>query len=364
MRIGFVVNRLRRLRSSYTTTHLAAAAVRAGWRALFIDIDGFTLDPGGRLLARVHATPDGLGDPRELTAGARSGAFPVGLVDLACLDALVLRNNPVRSTVLDFARALRDRGVLVLNDPDGIARGAGKLALEWLPAELRPRTLVSSDERVLRGFLADLGGPAVLKPVRGFGGKGVKRVDPGDPGGVTRALAELTGSGARYVIAQESIPGAERGDKRILLADGEPVGCYVRMRGEGEFRHNVHVGGAARPARLDRDDRIIVSTLAPRLRRDGIFLAGLDVIGGRAVEVNVVAPGGIANIEGTGGGAIADPLVARLIRRIADHPRGDRPHRGGADNEDIKARSTMDGGPDERGIPPVICPGATGDHGQ
>jgi len=322
-----VVNRIRRLRSSYTTTHLAAAAVGAGLRALFIDIDGFTLDPSGRILARAHAVPRDGDDPESLAAGARAGAFASGLIDLDQLDVLLLRNNPVRRTVLDFARAVRDRGVLVLNDPDGVAAGAGKLALESLPVALRPRTLVTRDPRILHGFLGDLGRPAVLKPVRGFGGKGVRIVDPGDPGGVARALAELAGSGSEYVVAQELIRGAEQGDKRILLADGEPVGCYVRMRGEGEFRHNIHLGGEPVAGRLDRADHDIVDALAPRLRADGIFLAGLDVIGGRAVEVNVVAPGGIANIEATTGARVADPLIARLQRRIADHRGASSPAR-------------------------------------
>ncbi len=325
MRIGFVVNRLRNLRSSYTTTHLAAATVHAGIRTLFIEIDGFTLDPNGRILARAHAVPDGTDRPESLAEAAREGSLPTGLADLEELDALLLRNNPVRRTVLDFARALRERGTLVLNDPDGIAAGAGKLALEALPTHHKPRTVVTCDRQVLRRFVLELDGPAVLKPVRGFGGKGVQLVDPEQEGELDRAIERAAALADGYLVAQELAPQSERGDKRILLVDGEPVGCYTRMRGEGEFLHNIHAGGRPVPSSVDSHDRELCDAMRGRLVDDGIFLAGLDVIGGRAVEVNVVAPGGIANIERTSGTAVAAPIVQRLRRRISRHRTERRP---------------------------------------
>ena len=325
MRIGFVVNRLRRLRSSYTTTHLAAAAVHAGFRTLFIDTDGFTLDPCGRILARAHAVPDGADRPGMLAEAARDGAFPSGLVDMNQLDAVLLRNNPARRTVLDFARALRERGTLVLNDPDGIAAGAGKLYLESLPPAMKPRTVVTRDRRVLIRFVRELGGPAVLKPVRGFGGRGVQLVDPEQGEELDRAIERASAAADGYLVAQELAPETERGDKRILLVDGEPMGCYTRLRREGEFRHNIHAGGRPVPSRVGDRDRELCDALRGRLLADGIFLAGLDVIGGRAVEVNVVAPGGIANIERTSGTPVADAIVERLRQRVVRHRREQEP---------------------------------------
>ena len=321
MRIGFVVNRLRHLRSSYTTVHLAAAAARMGLQPLFLDSDGLTLDPGDRILARAHAVRGTDWNHRSLTQAARRGQLPQGLVDLEQLDAVLLRNNPIRRAVLDFGRALQRRGVLVLNDPAGIAAGSTKLYLEQLPDGLKPRTLVTGDRAVLQRFADDVAGPLVLKPVRGFGGKGVTLVEPGDAGGLDGALRAAKRGSEGYVVAQEVVSGAEQGDKRILLLDGDPMGCYVRMRRDGEFRHNVHVGGQPRPARMDDADRAICSALAGPLRRDGIFLAGLDVIGGRAVEVNVVAPGGVANVERTSGQPVARPIVEGLAQRIGQHQR-------------------------------------------
>jgi len=314
MRIGFVVNRLRGLRSTYTTTHLAAAVARAGHQALFIETGAFTLDPCDRLLAQGKLLQPGEYDPAAVVAALpRLGR---GVVDLQQLDGLVLRNNPVRRTVLDFARALRDRGVPVVNDPDGLAAGAGKLTIHAVPGHLRPRTVVTRDLRVIEAYRRELDVDGVVKPVRGFGGKGVTLVPRGAPMQLPDPLRRVLESPDGYLVFQEYLDGAGGGDKRILLVEGDPVGCYVRMRKEGEFRHNVHVGGRARRASLDEVDREICTALAGHLRREGIFLAGLDVIDRRAVEVNVVAPGGVANIERTSGESLGDRIAAALLDHL------------------------------------------------
>ncbi len=318
MRIAFVVNRHRGLRPGHTTTHLAAAALRAGLRTLFIDIGEFSLDPTGRLLARAHEAPETCDDPRSLAGAARAGRLEEGLVDIECLDGLILRNNPVQRTVLDLARLARDRGLPVLNDPDGVAAGASKATLATLPVHLRPATVVSRDVEVLLAFLERLGHRGVLKPVRGFGGRGVIPIEPGDEGLLVDYVQRARRRPDGYVVLQQYLPQTTGGDKRIVLVDGEPVGSYLRLRREGEFRHNLHAGGRPLPGDLDDGDRALCRALAGILRRDGIFLAGLDVIGGLAVEVNVVAPGGVANIERLTGRPVADRIMSRLIRRLAD----------------------------------------------
>ena len=321
MRIGIVVNRLRGLRGTYTTTHLAAAATRSGLQVLLIEIGDLTLDSDDRILAVCHQIPPRADTPEGVVAAVPRMAR--GLLDLQQLDGLLLRNNPVRRTVLDFARALAARGVTVLNDPDGLAAGAGKLYIGAVPRHLRPRTLVTRDLTLLDAFRKELDGPGVLKPVRGFGGQGVRLVQQHETLRLEGKLARLHGAPDGYLVFQEYLEGADGGDKRILLVEGEPVGCYTRIRGPGEFRHNVHVGGRPVPAELDDADREICGALGEVLKRDGIFLAGLDVIDRRAVEVNVVAPGGIANIERTTGRAVAPGIIARLVERMGSSPSPD-----------------------------------------
>ncbi len=111
-------------------------------------------------------------------------------------------------------------------------------------------------------------------------------------------------------MAQRYLPEVRRGDKRILLLDGEPIGAVMRVPAEAETRSNLHVGGQPARATLDDDDRRIVERLAPALRRDGLFFVGIDVIGGRLTEVNVTSPTGVQEINGLEG--------VRLEARILD----------------------------------------------
>ena len=182
----------------------------------------------------------------------------------------------------------------VLNDPAGIRAANEKLYALRFP-ELCPPTLVTNDVVRLRAFV-EHHREAVLKPLGGSGGEGILFAQREMRG--LRALIEVATSGGRVRCeAQAYLPGASKGDKRILLLDGEPLGAILRLHGEGEERNNLHLGGHAEAARLSADDRRIVERIAPSLRKDGLVFVGIDVIDGRLTEVNVTSPTGIQELE-------------------------------------------------------------------
>jgi glutathione synthase len=94
-------------------------------------------------------------------------------------------------------------------------------------------------------------------------------------------------------MVQEFLPAARIGDKRILLIDGEPLGAILRVPAENEARANLHTGGTAAAVPITADERAMIADLAPRLKADGLYFVGLDVIGGKLTEVNVTSPTGI-----------------------------------------------------------------------
>jgi glutathione synthase len=98
-------------------------------------------------------------------------------------------------------------------------------------------------------------------------------------------------------MAQRYISEVRTGDKRILLVDGEPIGAVLRVPSENEIRSNLHVGGRPERASIDETDRKIIETIAPSLRRDGLFFVGIDVIGGLLTEVNVTSPTGVQEVN-------------------------------------------------------------------
>jgi len=187
------------------------------------------------------------------------------------------------------------RRAVVLNRPEGILAANEKLYTLRFP-ELMTETLVSRKIPELLGFMDELGGEMIVKPLDGKGGEGIFHLRREDRN-LSSILEQSTRFEARRIMAQRYLPAVREGDKRILLLDGEPIGAVLRVPDETEVRSNLHVGGRPHRAELDESDRKIVEAIAPSLRRDGLFFVGIDVIGGFLTEVNVTSPTGVQEIN-------------------------------------------------------------------
>lgn len=204
-------------------------------------------------------------------------------------------------------------GTRVVNHPAGIRAVQEKLVALHFP-ELCPATLVSADPAEVRRFVA-AHGTVVVKPVDGFGGLDVWLLRDD---GTARALAEsATGGGRRHVVVQEYLPAVREGNKRLFLLDGEVVGAVLRRPGAADFR----IGAPCAVARVGDADRRIVAAIAPLLARHGIAMAGLDVIDGRLIEVNVTCPGGTAKADALLGTDLSGAYVRRLLHLDTPTPR-------------------------------------------
>ncbi len=155
-----------------------------------------------------------------------------------------------------------------------------------------------------------------IKPIDGYGGKGIFFYTQGkEPDAL---LNKATHDGAHWVIAQEYLPAAKQGDKRILLVNGEPVPyALARFAGEGDFRGNLAKGGSSKGVPLSERDRWICSQVAPELKKRGILFSGLDVIGDWLSEVNVTSPTGIRELEEEFGLNIAGLLFDSIEETLA-----------------------------------------------
>jgi len=221
-------------------------------------------------------------------------------VELGSFDAVWMRKDPpfnmdyIYST---YILSLIDGGrTKVLNDPKGIRESNEKLYTLYFP-EWIPESVVSKDIAQLNRFLSDVGGEMVVKPLDGHGGEGVFYVKEGDRN-ANVILESITDFGRRYVLAQRFIERVSEGDKRIILLNGKPLGAVLRVpKPGGEFRCNFHSGGSpAKSALTDREIKIC-SSLAPRLRKDGLYFVGIDVIGGYVTEINTTSPTGVQEIN-------------------------------------------------------------------
>jgi glutathione synthase len=213
---------------------------------------------------------------------------------LADFDAVVMRKDPPVDVSYLHATWILDHGrgkTLLVNDPRGLRELNEHLAVLQFP-KLTPPTIVTRSAERLREFQAQQGGAIVVKPVDGYGGLGIFLVRDGDPN-TSSILETSTGAGTRWTLAQKYLPEAVAGDKRIILADGEPVGAVLRVPASAEARGNLHVGGKAVKTTIDARDAEIIAAVAPWLRAHGQVFVGLDVIGGMLTEINITSPTGV-----------------------------------------------------------------------
>ncbi|MBN2906648.1 MAG: glutathione synthase [Rhodobacteraceae bacterium] len=218
-------------------------------------------------------------------------------VDLGTFDVVWLRQDPPFDMGYITTTHLLEHlspGTLVVNDPFWVRNFPEKLLVLKFP-DLIPPTIIARDLATLRAFKQDHG-DIILKPLYGNGGAGVFRLGHAD-----RNLASLhelfTGMSREPLIAQKFLPAVERGDKRVILVDGEPVGAINRVPAAGETRSNMHVGGRAERAALTARDLEICAAIGPTLRDHGQMFVGIDVIGDYLTEINVTSPTGIQELE-------------------------------------------------------------------
>ncbi len=243
-------------------------------------------------------------------------------IDLVDADAVFIRKDPPftdeylwLTLVLDHL----DGSTLVVNSPRGLREANEKLYAHHFPDIVPPTIMTSHRDEILR-FLSDIGGKAVIKPIDGHGGVGVFLLANGDSN-LNGLIEAVTHNGARNAIVQALIPEIyEEGDKRILLLDGEFLGVVARMPSAGDLRSNIHVGGTAVPAQLTGADEAIIETMRDRLLADRLFFVGLDVIGGKLIEVNVTSPTLIQQMSRLMGKNLATPVIERLEEKIRAYP--------------------------------------------
>ncbi|HEY1447191.1 MAG TPA: glutathione synthase [Caulobacteraceae bacterium] len=232
--------------------------------------------------------------------------------EIAEFDVVLMRQDPPFDMAYITATYFLERihpATLVVNDPTHVRNAPEKLLVTDFPG-LQPPTLIASDAEALHDFQATHG-DIVLKPLYGGAGSGVVKLGAGDPN--LDALLELHAMiGREAVIAQKFIPAVSRGDKRILIVDGSPVGAINRIPAAGQVRSNLARGGRAEAVELTARDLEICETIGPELRRRGLLFVGIDVIGDYLTEINVTSPTGAQQLKRFGGADAA----ARLWDRI------------------------------------------------
>jgi len=215
------------------------------------------------------------------------------------LDAVLMRKDPPFDTEFIYATYMLERaeveGTLIVNKPQSLRDCNEKLFTAWF-AELTPRTLVTRNNDKIREF-HQKEKDIIIKPLDGMGGASIFRIKENDAN-VGVILETLTNHGNQYAMVQEFMPEIKDGDKRILIVNGEPMPYFLaRIPAQGETRGNLAAGGSGEARPLSATDKLIAETIAPELKKRGLYFVGLDVIGDKVTEINVTSPTCIREIE-------------------------------------------------------------------
>ncbi|MED5371073.1 MAG: hypothetical protein VX899_08680 [Myxococcota bacterium] len=319
MRVGIAITRAANIQTGWTSAHIIQGLLQAGVSVRLIEPWDFEVDPKGKLVARAFAL-----DPRdrpisreEICTLLQTRRTRRCFVEVTDLDLLLIRINPMDTSVLTWALRAQQAGVQVINPPQGLLLTSHKGWLASLADVPRPRTLVSRSRGTAHAFASDMPRGVVVKPARASGGKSIHRVRRGYPELLDQALDEVQKVGDRYVVIQEYLPEAKDGEKRLVWLDGQLLGGYRRERAPGEFRHNLKQGAIPHAITLQEEDYSIVRALNPHLLAAGIWLAGIDVIGGKVIEVNTLNPGGLHLAQSFADGQdLVAPVVSSLLGRM------------------------------------------------
>ena len=237
---------------------------------------------------------------------------------LEAFDAIFMRKDPPADAPYLYATmilSLADRQrTFVLNEPAGLREANEKLYALNFPGAIPP-TIVTYEIPRLKRFMEEQGGEMIVKPLDGHGGEGVFHAHAGDRN-LNAILEAVTRFESRPIMGQRYIPEIRNGDKRLIVLNGEPLGCTLRVPRDDEHRGNIHVGGNCVKADITPRDREICGLLRPRLERDGLYFVGLDIIGDYLTEVNVTSPTGIQEIDQLNGTNLASNVIDFVESRI------------------------------------------------
>ena len=227
------------------------------------------------------------------------------VIDLHDVDVVLVRQDPPFNMAYITAAQILERlmpEVLVLNNPRSIRDAPEKLFVTDFK-DLTPPTLITRDIEAMRDFRA-VHGDVIVKPLYGNGGAGVFKLASDDSN--FNALLELFSEAyAEPSIIQKYLPAVTKGDKRIILVDGEAVGAINRVPAAGETRSNMHVGGRAEAVEMSERDQEICDRIGPVLSERGLIFVGIDVIGDYLTEINVTSPTGVQEVRRFGGADIS-----------------------------------------------------------
>lgn len=328
MNIAFLVNEVATLKYVDTTVSLGLAATKRGHKVFFTENGDGIYHPSGHIATRAIVMEGKYKGLEDFVEKLKHEDAKIEKVNSQDLDVIYLRNNPAEdmdrpwakfSGIL-FGQFAVKQGVLVVNDPDTLAYAhIDKMYFEHFPEAIRPSSLITRQIDEIENFFKEHKHKMILKPLEGSGGKDVFMVDHKSKNNLKQIVEAIARNG--YVIAQEYLPKATEGDVRVFMMNGKVMTtkdkfAAFRRVNEKDFRSNMSAGGKAERFKMTDKMLEICEILRPKLVQDGIFCAGLDIVGDKLIELNITSPGGLSAVDRLEKVSFNDVMIEAIERKL------------------------------------------------
>lgn len=327
MRIFVVVNQVDEIGSRQTTALLIAALVRQDHEVWLANVDAFSmaaLADQSEVFARAIMMQSSADcQSEQVESFAKSGAAN-SLQQIEPGDLVMIRTNPgrdiartqIHESFLHLCVAAKTAGIRVVNAPENLRYFASKSSLITVDPEFRPAMVVTGDMQQIIDFVKKAPADCVAKPLFGSRGENVIRIAQSTQD-VEAKLKSTFGS--TTLVVQQFVDADHPGDKRVLVVGGEVLTVDGHIAGierhpaNDDFRANLHAGGSAHQLALSDTALAAAQYAAKLLHENGIWLAGVDLIGGRIIEFNVFSTGGLCDSIKFSGVRFDELIVERLL---------------------------------------------------
>jgi glutathione synthase len=235
------------------------------------------------------------------------------LVNLNQLDGIFIRKDPPFNKdylFLTISLSLL-RKPKIINCPQSLQCHNEKLSILNFP-KLIPKTLVSCNLKEITQFISKYI-QVVCKPIDEMAGNKIFLLKKNDHN-INVTLEVLTDNYSTLIMVQEYIPEIRKGDKRIIIVNGEPLPFgLLRIPKKTDFRGNLAKGGKAKIFKLSPSDLKITEVLKPYLMEHNLNFVGIDVIGNYLTEINITSPTGLVEIQKLTKQNVAKTVIQNLF---------------------------------------------------
>ena len=178
--------------------------------------------------------------------------------------------------------------VKIINNPTSIRNISEKLHSSFF-LKYMPKTIFTKDLKEIKKFYK-INKKMVIKPIHGYGGNDIVLMQGPFKNKLVVNFIKKHG----HIMCQKFLPNIKYGDKRVFLINGKICGAISRVPKKGSFLSNMSKGAKPKLTKLTKTEFKISNIIAKNLKKENIYLAGIDFIDQKLNgDINVTSPTGL-----------------------------------------------------------------------